>query len=173
MTDGMAVPNIILRAMEPEDLDFLYRIENDSSLWDVGATNVPYSRFALQGFIATSTGDIYADKQVRMMIDDEAHRTVGIVDLVNFDPQHSRAEVGIVVEKPARRQHFALAALGELHRYAHNVLHVHQLYAIIAEGNTPARQLFSAMGYVESGMLKHWLYNGRNYEDACLMQKEI
>ena len=164
---------VTLRAMEPEDLDLLYRIENDQQLWDVGSTNVPYSRFALQGFIATSTGDIYADKQVRMMIDDETHRTVGIVDLVNFDPQHSRAEVGIVVEKPARRQHFALAALGELHRYAHNVLHVHQLYAIIAEGNTPARQLFSAMGYVESGMLKHWLYNGRNYEDACLMQKEL
>ena len=33
---------LTLRAMEPEDIDLLYRIENDRSLWDVGSTNVPY-----------------------------------------------------------------------------------------------------------------------------------
>ena len=38
---------IRLRALEPEDLDELYQIENDRRLWDVGLTNVPYSRFAL------------------------------------------------------------------------------------------------------------------------------
>ena len=31
-----------LRAMEPEDLDALYRIENDRDVWDVGENNVPY-----------------------------------------------------------------------------------------------------------------------------------
>ena len=30
-----------LRAMEPEDLDFLYAMENDKEVWDVGCTNVP------------------------------------------------------------------------------------------------------------------------------------
>jgi diamine N-acetyltransferase len=38
---------IKLRAIEPEDLDLLYRIENDADLWAVGATNVPYSRYTL------------------------------------------------------------------------------------------------------------------------------
>ena len=33
---------IRLRAMEPEDLDLLYKIENDESLWSVSTTNVPY-----------------------------------------------------------------------------------------------------------------------------------
>jgi diamine N-acetyltransferase len=28
-------------------------------------TNVPYSRFALHEYIASATGDIYVDKQVR------------------------------------------------------------------------------------------------------------
>ena len=36
-----------LRAMEPEDLDFLYAMENDKEVWDVGCTNVPYSRYVL------------------------------------------------------------------------------------------------------------------------------
>ena len=37
-----------LRAMEPEDLDALYRIENDRDVWDVGENNVPYSRLHCQ-----------------------------------------------------------------------------------------------------------------------------
>ena len=36
-----------LRAMEPEDLDLLYEIENDIETWHVGAGNVPYSRYLL------------------------------------------------------------------------------------------------------------------------------
>ena len=34
-------PKIRLRALEPEDLDLLYRIENDVTLWNVGSSNVP------------------------------------------------------------------------------------------------------------------------------------
>ncbi len=29
--------------MEPEDLEFMYGVENDDRLWNVGVTNVPYS----------------------------------------------------------------------------------------------------------------------------------
>ena len=50
-----------LRAMEPEDLDFLYNIENDRELWNVGNTNVPYSRYVLHDYIANATNDIYSD----------------------------------------------------------------------------------------------------------------
>ncbi len=115
MTGNTTIPKVFLRAMEPEDLDYLYRIENDADLWGVGVTNVPYSRYALHDFIATATGDIYTDKQVRLMVDDETHHTVGIVDLMNFAPRHHRAEVGIVIEKQCRGRHFAFAALRELH----------------------------------------------------------
>ena len=34
-------PIIRLRAMEPEDLDALYSMENNESLWPIGITNVP------------------------------------------------------------------------------------------------------------------------------------
>ena len=83
--------NIRLRAIEPEDLDILYEIENDRELWDVGATNVPYSRYSLHNYIATQTSDIYADRQLRLMIENEEGQTVGIADLMNFDPRHRRA----------------------------------------------------------------------------------
>ena len=63
--------NVRLRAMEPEDLDLLYHIENDETLWKVGSSNVPYSRYALHNYIASSSYDIYVDRQVRLMAENE------------------------------------------------------------------------------------------------------
>ena len=35
---------IYLRAVEPEDLDIMYEMENDPSMWDISSFTVPYSR---------------------------------------------------------------------------------------------------------------------------------
>ena len=91
------LPNVKLRAIEPEDLDILYRIENDMSLWNDSVTSVPYSRYILYDYIANTKNDIYTDRQVRMMIENEKQEVVGIIDLINFEPKHLRAEIGIVV----------------------------------------------------------------------------
>ena len=84
------VSNVRLRAVEPEDLDLLYGIENDTRLWNVGTTNVPYSRYTLHDYIANSADDIYTDRQVRLIVENEEGRTVGLADLVRFDPQHEK-----------------------------------------------------------------------------------
>ena len=42
-----------LRAMEPRDVDLLYRWENDPEVWKVSDTMVPFSKFTLQEFIKT------------------------------------------------------------------------------------------------------------------------
>lgn len=163
--------NIHLRALEPEDLDVLYRIENDRELWQAGTTNVPYSRYVLHDYIANTSNDIYADRQLRLMIEDDNARVVGIVDLVNFDPRHLRAEIGLVIQPSCRRQGYASAVVTELCRYATEVLHLHQLYVIIAQKNVAAVQLFVKAGFSNSAVLHDWLYEGREYDDAVLMQK--
>ena len=104
-------PEIRLRALEPEDLDLLYRIENDMKLWNVGTTNVPYSRYTLHDYIATASNDIYVDRQVRMMVENLSGETVGIVDLVNFDPNNCRAEVGLIILNAFRRRGYGSSAL--------------------------------------------------------------
>ena len=52
MTMIAGKPQVRLRALEPEDLDILYRYENDSSLWEVGTTIAPFSRKQLYDYIA-------------------------------------------------------------------------------------------------------------------------
>jgi len=160
-----------IRAIEPEDLDVLYQIENDRSLWHVGTTNVPYSRYTLHDYVATSSDDIYADRQVRLVVEDDQQQVVGMADLVHFDPQHQRAEAGIVIMKPHRRKGYAQEALRELADYALQTLHLHQLYAVIAADNEAALRLFEKAGYERQGVLKGWLCRGHEYVDAVLMQQ--
>lgn len=167
------LPQIRLRAIEPEDLDLLYRIENDTALWDVGTTNVPYSRYTLHDYIAHSSADIYVDKQVRLMIEREDGLAIGVADIVNFDAKHRRAELGVVIECPYRMQGYALAALQRLDGYALRQLHLHQLYACIAANNEPSLRLFRKAGYAPSAVLHDWLYDGCRYQDAVLLQRVL
>ena len=157
--------------MEPEDLDLLYQIENDSSIWHVGTNNVPYSRYVLHDYIAHASGDIYTDKEVRMMIDNEQGETVGIVDLVNFSPQHQRAEIGIVIKDGCRNLGYANAAIRKIMSYAHDVVHLHQLYAIVEATNEISLNLFESLGFSRSIFLKEWTFNGNTYVDAIVIQK--
>ena len=164
-------PHVILRAMEPEDLDTLYKIENNQELWAVSATNVPYLRFALHEYVETNTNDIYADKQVRLMIDNDAGETVGIIDLMNYSPQHSRAEVGIVIMKPHRQKGYATAAMEKLVAYARQTLHLHQLFLVTECDNENCLLLFEKLGFEKTALLKQWLQQKEGvYKDACLMQ---
>jgi diamine N-acetyltransferase len=160
-----------LRAIEPEDLDLLYQIENDQSLWKVGTTNVPYSRYTLHDYIANSSDDIYADRQVRMIVENDEGETVGIVDLVQFSPEHLRAEVGIVILQDHRRKGYAREALRELFDYALRIIHLHQLYAVVDVRNEAAVALFKDMGFLAGNTMQEWLFDGREYHDALLMQR--
>lgn len=163
--------DVALRALEPEDLELLYEVENDVSLWSVGMTNTPYSRFMLREYIANATGDIYEDHQVRLMINNREGQTVGIVDLMHFEPQHRRAEVGIVIFGQFRNCGYGLAALSHIFRYAHATLHLHKLYALVAVDNTYSVRLFEGSGFTCEGQLHDWLFDGDEYHDVCIFQR--
>ena len=162
---------IRLRAIEPEDLELLYKIENDTRLWNVGVTNVPYSRYTLHDYIANSSDDIYADKQLRMIVENMEGKAVGIVDLMNFSPQHLRAETGIVILESERRKGYATEALHALCDYAVNVLHLHQLYGVVGKDNLAAIAVFEKAAFECRETLRDWLYDGKKYADAVLMQR--
>ena len=164
---------VTLRAMEPEDLDLLYRIENDPELWGVSATNVPYSRYTLHDYIAQSAGNIYVDGQVRLMIENAGREVVGIADVVCFDAKNLRAEVGLVIERAHRRHGYATQALAQIMDYSLRVIHLHQLYAFVPVDNQPSLALFSHAGFTHGSTVKDWLFDGHSYIDALLMQKML
>lgn len=163
--------HLSLRALEPEDLDLLYEIENNMDLWYIGTNNVPYSRYLLYNYISSTTGDIYTDKQVRLIIELDNKTSVGIIDLVNFDPQNRRAEVGIAVLTEYQNKGYGEASLKLVEEYAATVTHIHQLYAFIDADNIQSLKIFKKAGYTSGEMLDEWTFDGKNYHDAVIMQR--
>jgi len=161
---------IKLRAIEPEDLDFLYRIENDVELWNVGTSNVPYSRYLLHDYVANCKNDIYTDRQVRMIVENADEEVIGIVDLVNFDPANCRAEVGLIILNAYRNQGYGTAILRRIIEYSEKILHLHQLYAYVDVHNSISLQLFRNADFKFETLIKDWLYDGTKYSDSVLFQ---
>ena len=119
-----------LRALEPEDLELLYTIENDSSLWWLAATTAPYSRYRLRDYIATNENDIYKDEQIRFVIEWQ-DKAIGMIDLFDYSPKNGRAEMGVALLKEAQGKGLARQAIGMIADYARNVVHMEQIYSFI------------------------------------------
>ena len=124
----------------------------------------------LHDYIATSSGDIYTDKQVRLIIENEEHQTIGLVDIMNFNPQNRRAEMGIVLQEAFRQKGYGKDAIQKVMRYAKEILHLHQLYVVVNSSQKLTIGLFLRMGFNETCQLTDWLYDGEVYHDATLLQ---
>ena len=86
---------IRLRALEPEDIDVLYKWENDTRIWKMSNTVAPFSKYVLRRFVEDQKYDIYETKQLRMIIESRADgRAVGAIDLFEIDPTNRRAGGG-------------------------------------------------------------------------------
>ena len=161
---------IKLRAVEPEDLDLMYLIENDTELWPCGQTSVPFSHYALKQFIEESTNDFFRDRQLRLVIETTDGISVGFLDLQRYDPLHHRAEVGIVVVPEQQRQGIATEALRLLAQYVSNHLGIHQLYALVPESNTASVALFQKCGYKKTATLRDWLNTPAGWQSVIVFQ---
>jgi len=164
--------NILLRAIEPEDLDILYEWENNTELWKYGSNLTPYSKFALRDYLTNSLQGFMYTKQLRLMaIEKKSNITVGTVDLFDYDPIDQKACIGILVDKQFRRKGYGEIILNLTAGYAFEVLHLNQLYAFVPSNNTDSFNLLCKCGYKQSGLLKSWHKTSDGFDDVCMMQK--
>ena len=167
---------IKLRKIEPSDLPFLYQWENDATMWADSDTHNPLSRHDLHQYIENTTGDIYRDGQLRLIIEDSQLSTfnsqlstkiVGCIDLFDFDARNRKAAIGMYIAPDARGKGVGKQAVQLLEDYAFGFLHLRMLYAIISVHNTACSHIYEQMGYSPSSLLKDWTLEG----DAVLWQK--
>jgi len=172
MNELLAFGKISLRPLEPEDIDLLYRWENDMKVWMVSNTQTPYSRYILIQYIKESTKDIYETKQLRLIIQNEKQKAIGAIDLFDFEPYHLRAGVGILIHNEDDRiKGYATDALEALSNYTHDILGLKQLYANISADNAKSINLFKKSGFVKVGVKKDWLKTRDGWKDEILFQK--
>src|SRR5690554_3491762 len=148
---------VLLRPLEPEDVELLYRWENNIKLWELSNTRTPFSKYILTQYINNSSKDIYELKQLRLIIENWQKNPVGAIDLFDFDPWHMRAGVGILIHNTEdRHRGYASDALAALADYAGHSLGLKQLYANIASDNEDSIRLFERAGFEQSGVKKYW-----------------
>ena len=165
--------NIVLRAVEPQDLELHYQWENDQRFWSVSNTLIPFSRETLRSYLS-SIKDIYADKQFRFIIETIEGKAIGLIDLFDFDPTHKRAGIGILIaDESERKKGYAKEALELLINYCKKTLNLNNLFCNILSSNLHSIHLFSSKNFKEIGNKLNWHWNGDAYEDEILFQLEL
>lgn len=169
----MRYKNIKLRALEPEDLELLYEWENDQSYWSVSNTIAPFSRYILKRYLENSDKNIYETGELRLMIDHiDDKKTIGTIDIFEFDPFHQRAGIGILIADEAYRgKGLASMALKCLMDYCFKTLQLHQLFCNILSSNNESMELFTQNGFEKSGIKKDWVRTETGYLDEYMFQK--
>ena len=163
---------IYLRALEPEDLEFVYAIENDIKLWHLSDTQSPYSRFLIKQYLENAQQDIFEAKQLRLAICDSEHDTIGLIDVFDFDIKNKRAGIGILIQdKENRNLGYGKEALELLVNYCFKTLHLHQVYANISESNLASLKLFESNGFNKIGLKRDWSFDGDKYTNEYLLQR--
>lgn len=163
---------LYLRALEPEDLDFIYLLENNETMWEVSNTQTPYSRFLIRQYLENAHQDIYEAKQLRLAICIKgSFEALGLIDLFDFDPVNNRAGVGIIINDITdRNKGLGKEALGLVIQYAFTKLQLHQLYANIDLANVASAALFINFGFKQIGVKKDWNKRDNLYFDEALYQ---
>ena len=163
---------IYLRALEPEDLSFIYEIENDENIWEVSNTQTPYSQFLIKQYLENAHQDIYEAKQLRLVIcKNKDFKAVGLIDLFDFDPGNNRAGVGIIISNETDRNNgIGSQALSLIIDYSFKKLNFNQLFANINPENLASVSLFTKFGFQEIGSKKQWNLIDGKYQDENLFQ---
>lgn len=164
--------HIHLRALEPYDVDVLYKWENNRQIWHVSNTQTPFSRYVLEQFLVNAHEDIYTNKQLRLIIsENDSENAIGAIDLFDFEPYHLRAGIGILIAEEFRNKGFAFEALALLKDYAFNTLLLKQLYCNVTVSAPASMQLFEKAGFEKIGLKKQWnRINATQFEDEWFLQ---
>lgn len=150
---------IFLRLPNLSDVNSIYHWEKEQNL----------TKKDIQSFILNN--DIYLSKQLRFIICLHAGKTLGCIDLFDFEEYHRRAGIGILIaDEKDRGNGYASESLQLLIKYSFNKLHLHQLYSYVAEDNIVSLNLFIKNKFRITGRKKDWIRSGSNFKDAIILQ---
>lgn len=162
---------VYLRALEPEDLELIHRVENTEEFWEISSTLVPYSRYIIKKYLQNSHRDIYDVKQLRLMICKLNGHPMGLIDVFDLHPKDRRAALGILIIDPEDRgKGYGEEVLNLICSYCFGHLGLHQVYANVSIDNYHSQKLFEKKGFIKVGVKKDWVLIKGEFKDEILYQ---
>lgn len=161
----MHAPTLKLRPLEREDLRFVHQMDNDSSIMRYWFEE-PYEAFV-------ELSDIYDrhihDQSERRFIVQSGEEKLGLVELVEIDYIHRRAEFQIIIAPQHQGHGYASTATRLAMDYGFNVLNLHKLYLIVDVENHKAVHIYQKLGFqIEGELVDEFFVNGA-YHNAIRM----
>jgi diamine N-acetyltransferase len=162
---------IKLRPLEKDDLPFVHRLNNNANVMRYWFEE-PYEAYV-------ELEDLYAkhihDQSERRFITEFQDTHVGLVELVEINHIHRRAEFQIIIDPHHQGQGFASEAAQLAMDYAFSVLNLYKLYLIVDKENDKAIHIYSKLGFaVEAELKEEFFVNGeyRSVIRMCIFQPE-
>ncbi|EOW3682202.1 spermidine N1-acetyltransferase [Listeria monocytogenes] len=160
-----------LRPLEREDLKFVHRLNNDAKIMSYWFEE-PYEAFV-------ELQELYDkhihDQSERRFILELDGQMVGLVELMEIDYIHRRAEFQIIIDPKFQGHGYAVSATKLAMKYAFHVLNMHKLYLVVDKVNEKAIHVYEKVGFIREGELIDEFFVGGTYHDAirmCIFQHQ-
>ncbi|MBK3696862.1 spermidine N1-acetyltransferase [Listeria monocytogenes] len=160
-----------LRPLEREDLKFVHRLNNDAKIMSYWFEE-PYEAFV-------ELQELYDkhihDQSERRFILELDGQMVGLVELMEIDYIHRRAEFQIIIDPKFQGHGYAVSATKLAMKYAFHVLNMHKLYLVVDKVNEKAIHVYEKVGFIREGELIDDFFVDGTYHDAirmCIFQHQ-
>lgn len=160
-----------LRALEPEDIEFIVELENDESAIEYSDRVAPLSRQSVKSYIMTCDPNPFETGQMRLMLCTESGERIGLLDYYDITQRHGHAMLGIIISEQHRGKGYGTRGLELARRFADRRMHLRQLGAVVCIKNEASVKLFCKAGYREVGVLEDWWRLSEGSADCLMMQK--
>lgn len=163
---------IRLRNIELSDVEFIKEIENNPENWEFSATYAPYSSYSIEEYIKSEYLGIYENKQQRFVIEYKETKTeIGLIDIFNYDPYNSTAELGLFIKEEYRGQKLGKESVIVLLDYAFNHICIQSIIVAVATDNIKTINLFKDLQFETIGTLKAWKKWKKTRKDVTILQR--
>jgi diamine N-acetyltransferase len=166
MNPKTAASGVSLRPLERGDLHFVHVLNNNRSVMGYWFEE-PYESFVELEELYRK--HIHDQSERRFIVEDAAHERVGLVELVEIDHLHRRAEFLIMISPEQQGRGYARAATRLAISYAFRVLNLHKLYLLVDVDNTRAIRIYEDAGFRREGVLIEEFFSDGRYHDVVRM----
>jgi len=164
---------IYFRHLTTDDLSLMVAWENNPENWKISSTSKPYTRSQIEEFINLNQ-DIYIQTQLRLIIClTNTSEVIGNIDLFDFEPEHKRVGIGILIDNKYRNQGYANQSVQLVEEYCKVILGIKNIFCNILTDNELSIKLFERNKYKRIGVKPNWHLHNDKWFDEFTYLKEI
>jgi diamine N-acetyltransferase len=170
-TTAMAA-EVTLRPLERSDLRFVHELNNNRSVMGYWFEE-PYESFVELEQLYNK--HIHDQTERRFIVEGRQQERIGLVELVEIDHLHRRAEFLIMIAPERQGRGHARAATRLAINYAFRVLNLYKLYLLVDVDNTRAIRIYEDCGFQREGVLVDEFFSDGRYRSVirmCLFQHQ-